>query len=117
MLEVDDTVDTMESDANCMFRDAEWGAFDQDWIRVMCEKPEDEVPWTSFPSNTTSVMQTIQYERLFFRMDRGAPALYQGPYVWLSDDSRGRNELCALRCTASHCITSHMCRSPRRCST
>lgn len=42
MLEVDDTVDTMESDANCMFRDAEWGAFDQDWIRVMCEKPEDE---------------------------------------------------------------------------
>jgi hypothetical protein len=66
MLEADDTEDCMESDANCIFKDADWNEFDQDWITEMCQKGDDEstavLDMTRYPTHDAV---NTQLERVF----------------------------------------------------
>lgn len=51
VLNMHEADDRMETGPNCIFRDAEWSDFDQDFIKMMMEKPEDESTAVVDPEN------------------------------------------------------------------
>jgi len=67
MYEADDT-EPMESTADCLFKEAEWADFDQEWIRAMCSKPDDEstavLDMTKYPCHDPK-LATSQLDRVY----------------------------------------------------